>query len=879
MKFKTLPFKFRFCRIVFLLLALALLVSTSEKCFAQPVTWTSTDLGTPPAGSFVYAAGTPPTFTINGGGVGFGSNGLNFTWTNAVGNSEIETRVASRSTSTQTASGILVLDQISNNPAGNSAYFGIAVNASNQIWVQYRVAGGGGDITSVGGPTIATPVYLKITKYGTTLTGYCSSDGINWTNVASWTWTMPGSYYAGFWTDSGVFGTTLNTAVYDHVTFSTNVPQPASNLALWLRSDWGVTSSSGAVSAWTDQSGNGLNATQTTGTLQPTYTTGAVNSGVLPAITFNGTSQYFSLPTGLNTFASGASVFVVTKPQSTTATGDFCAFGNTSNADALISQAIGTQASVSTHNGSTNTTLTTTTNPLSTSNYQLIEEVVQPGNIPATGTGTIYVNGVQQAQSTTLQNLNSLSRSQNFIGTGIGLSNYFQGGIAEILVYNTPLNTAQRKCVENYIYGKYAVGTEPTLDPALMTPGPGVWPSAQTVTLTSPENGLVYYSLDGSIPSPTTSPYFVNPILVSANETINTIVAAPYFNNSAVSGGYYQFDPSTSGVQRNNLALWLKADTGITYNGSNQISQWNDLSGSQNNATQGTTANQPIFTPNIINGFPAATFNGSSAYLQFNQTLQDFSPGASVFAVVKPTAVAANATLIDLENNAPGTNVSLKEPSSTATTLNVFNSGLTSTLTASNAVTLNQFQMLENILGQPASAIYKNSILKLNNPLAAGNNYLGRATAGSNYFNGLLAELLVYNAPLSATDRANLEGYLGSKYNIISIVTNTLPPPLISTATATLTAPIQVAIAAPSWVVVHFTVDGTTPTSSSPTYTGPISIYYTQTLKAVSVFSGLTSAAASATYTLSDTTKWPAPNASDTTPLTINLQLPTTTIP
>jgi hypothetical protein len=258
--------------------------------------------------------------------------------------------------------------------------------------------------------------------------------------------------------------------------------------------------------------------------------------------------------------------------------------------------------------------------------------------------------------------------------------------------------------------------------------------------------------------------------------------------------------------------------------------------------------------------------------------LTNFGPGASLFAIIKPTAVAANATLIDLENCAPGNNISFKEPSSTTTTLNVFSSGLTSTLTASKAVTLNQFQMLENILGQPAAAIYKNSILKLTNPLTAGNNYIGKATGGSNYFQGLLAELLVYNAPLSATDKGTLEAYLGTKYNIISVITNTLPPPIISTATATLTAPIQVAIAAPPYVTVYFTTNGTTPTTSSPIYTGPISIYYTQTLKAISAFSGNTSAAASATYTL-NSTQYPAPNASDTTPLNVNLQLPTTTIP
>ncbi|MCW5824875.1 MAG: hypothetical protein KIT34_18910 [Cyanobacteria bacterium TGS_CYA1] len=61
-------------------------------------------------------------------------------------------------------------------------------------------------------------------------------------------------------------------------------------------------------------------------------------------------------------------------------------------------------------------------------------------------------------------------------------------------------------------------------------------------------------------------------------------------------------------------------------------------------------------------------------------------------------------------------------------------------------------------------------------------------------------------------------------------------------------------------------------------YSSPINIAYTQTLKAIAVANGATSSVTSATYTL-NSTKWPAPNASDTTPLNLNLQLPTTAIP
>jgi len=44
------------------------------------------------------------------------------------------------------------------------------------------------------------------------------------------------------------------------------------NVALWLRSDLGVTLNGSNVSAWADQSGNSQNALQATGASQPAYT-------------------------------------------------------------------------------------------------------------------------------------------------------------------------------------------------------------------------------------------------------------------------------------------------------------------------------------------------------------------------------------------------------------------------------------------------------------------------------------------------------------------------------------------------------------------------------------------------------------------------------
>jgi Chitobiase/beta-hexosaminidase C-terminal domain len=77
-------------------------------------------------------------------------------------------------------------------------------------------------------------------------------------------------------------------------------------------------------------------------------------------------------------------------------------------------------------------------------------------------------------------------------------------------------------------------------------------------------------------------------------------------------------------------------------------------------------------------------------------------------------------------------------------------------------------------------------------------------------------------------------------------------PPTFSTGTGTYHAPPTVKISdATSGAVIHYTTNGTTPTSASAVYSAPITISSTTTLEAVAISSGTASSVASATYTIS----------------------------
>lgn len=886
--------------VLYLVAISALLMLTfANSAKAQVVTWTQTDMASGSTGTFNYSAGTPPTYTIAGSGTGPGyiDSSETFVSTFAVSACEIQGQVVSQ---TNTASGAVAGFCLrSSLQSSLSAEYIIGVTPGNGIFLYRRFNGlGGGNVATAAG---AAATYLKLRRYGDPSNGYSveglySSDGINWTSLGSFgepnTNPMPNKFYAGFVVSSGSVGATQSTAVFDHVSYNTSVPPVSSNLLLWLRSDVGVTTSSGAVTAWADQSGNSNNATQGTGANRPTLTTSNANSGILPSITFNG-SQYLSLPTDFANLSAGASVFAILKPSSSSATGVPFVCGNTSNSDALIAKTVGTNAAMYAYNSSTSSNVTTSSNPISTSNYQLLETVFTPGASAGTGVGKVYVNGALEATATNLvQNLNNTSRSSNQVGAGIGLSEYFGGEICEILVYSSPVTDTHRHALESYFLSKYNVGATPTLDAPTITPGSGVYLPQQAFVVSQSQNALTYFNTSGANPSNSdlwfynNLPFFlayVGPEFVpriQKTTTIKAIASAPFFNDSPVTTVTYEVDNLTSPIPRSGLIQWLRASN-VTTSGSN-VTTWNDVSGSLNDASNG--ANQPTLVSSGVNGLPSVNFSGSQ-FLQCPSGFSTFTSGLTAMFVAKPSSVSAGARLFDYGNGATSDNIILSLPSSTGLTFSTYNSSTSSSVTASSGVTLGNFQLFEslyngsntaNLYVNGSSAATSSSMQTLQN-LIRSNNYIGQDNSGGNRFNGQIAEMLLWNRQLTAAERSAVEGFLLGKYQLLS--SNSVATPTFSVGTSTTFAePSQVAIVAPTGAKIYVTIDGSTPTTSSQEYTKPVFVMWSQTVKAIAVLNGISSSVATASYTL-DSTKWPAPSASDTRTLELKQQLPNVGIP
>lgn len=236
------------------------------------------------------------------------------------------------------------------------------------------------------------------------------------------------------------------------------------------------------------------------------------------------------------------------------------------------------------------------------------------------------------------------------------------------------------------------------------------------------------------------------------------------------------FNPATVA----GLEFWAKPETLAFGDGAN-ITGWTDSSG--NGRTAAPTAGDPICKTNILNGYSIARFDGTSKRLQVN-----YAPISqiSAFIVCKWADLTVQAIIVAL-----GCAQVLGSPSggfvlqnyAAATPFNHLScqTGLGGTWcdgVNTNAGTIGAgFQIVELVVGATASNVWLNkvNIITDNSHGALGTtvggtqNFLnlgGNSTDTTDYhfFNGDIAEVLLYSNAVSSTNRANIENYLNVKY-------------------------------------------------------------------------------------------------------------------
>lgn len=220
-------------------------------------------------------------------------------------------------------------------------------------------------------------------------------------------------------------------------------PGGVGNVTMWWRANAGVTSASGLISQWADQSGNGNNL-NASGAARPTITTSpAMNSQSV--VRYSG-AQYFT-----SSF-SGPGVDGLTMLMAANGSNyqSLFRFQNTSGDFVVYPWGLGGNTFISSTDGGTPTGilsgLVNNVNNVGGARYQ---------RNTANGMRT-YLNGGVNAQR---NSVNSALPSQPFF-SGIynpGTSEFPSCDVGEMIVYYSPLNDAQMIIVQNYLAAKFNV--------------------------------------------------------------------------------------------------------------------------------------------------------------------------------------------------------------------------------------------------------------------------------------------------------------------------------------------------------------------------------------------------------------------------------------
>jgi hypothetical protein len=329
------------------------------------------------------------------------------------------------------------------------------------------------------GTSVGTPTAVTITSGRTSIIGGASSGGsIN-----------ASQYFGGIIYEVIGFTSALTTTQRQQVegylahkwgltpTYASNTPLTIPGCQLWLDAadSSTITLSTTKVTQWNDKSGNGYNFTQSTSGNQPTYSSASLNS--LNTITFTSANSTYLLGTASTNFigTNSLSVYGIFKTNNSTS-------GSSVFSKALYGYAAG-RILYGYRDPGTPATIVGGIGVASGPNaYTDISDTYTAGSWRVFGfvsdrsgwTNTTYQNGTSIGSTTitadTTTNLtNAFPMLVGAYNNSSGDANppqagyYLDGGVGELLVFNSALTTSQRQQVEGYLARKWGISISATL--------------------------------------------------------------------------------------------------------------------------------------------------------------------------------------------------------------------------------------------------------------------------------------------------------------------------------------------------------------------------------------------------------------------------------
>ena len=565
-------------------------------------------------------------------------------------------------------------------------------------------------------------------------------------------------------------GTTSVVRASAGVGTSTAVPEDfsiyTSGLRLRLEAGFGcISDGSGKLTTWEDQSGNGQHATQTNSLLRPVLVNGQVNGKSV--VRFSATNTYLNLAsTTFSGFTQGE-VFVVLKAANDNPgvnRGLWTVTGNSLSLPSYYPSADGTIQD-NFMNGSSEPTggsgIGDPAQPLD--QYHLYNVASQNGRWRA------WLNYLLQVDITEC----GFQTAFNYLGIYNG--SCFDGDIAELLIYDHVLTEAERSSVSQYLGAKYALAAAPQAAPTNLS----------AKSLSGTQMLLAWSDIAGTV----WRQYVIERRLTGSadyTEIGRVDNTTSFIDTGGTAGARYDYRVKVAtwggesgyamasgrvGVQGVDLPMlgmrsWLRADAGMPQISGARIRSWFDMTELRKHAAQKARSPQPSSVANAINGRPAVHFNGSS-FLDLRNTTFDGMSEGEVFVVLRAT------------NDNPGVDRGLWTMTDNISATPTFYPSATGTISDSTMAHSGNYN-LENPL-QPLDQFHCYNVASksgswrawINGVLQRESRANGFALSplvgkigvySTSYFDGDIAELIIYDHVLTASERVGVTNYLARKY-------------------------------------------------------------------------------------------------------------------
>jgi hypothetical protein len=322
----------------------------------------------------------------------------------------------------------------------------------------------------------------------------------------------------------------------------------------------------------------------------------------------------------------------------------------------------------------------------------------------------------------------------------------------------------------------------PTIGTATATGG-STATVAFTASAASSVGGPISYYTAVSNPGGVTATGTSSPITVSGLSSGTsytfTVAASNYTGSSSFTSASNQITTDSYTFPSTNLFARYDASNtdSITLSG-NQVTTWNDISGNSRHATQSTSSYRPTYGSTTINGSNTILFDGSNDFFTMANTTT-LTGNMTIYFVGKNNYTSASSSngswmIGSVENglsfgvrNSSGTYQIINEGTASFSMLG-YNVSITEGSGGSGAVRQTNMCWSGNGSGtirwnKAANGTFNRTGFNPSQPITIIGNYMSPAAANL-YYNGEMAEILIYNTAHNLDTIQSIESTLASKW-------------------------------------------------------------------------------------------------------------------